>query len=91
MDPASAIGVASSAIAFAEFTYKFLKVLYEVYEDGQPMGLAALEEKSTKMSDMALNLSVRNKAARGPRMPQFWRLQADVGSSLKISIDDSKG
>jgi hypothetical protein len=58
MDPASAIGVASGVLSFVEATYKFLSVVYAVYESDQVAGydeLAAATDMVRELSQQILN------------------------------------
>jgi hypothetical protein len=58
MDPASAIGVASGVLSFVEATYKFLSVVYAVYESDQIAGydeLAAATDMVRELSQQMLS------------------------------------
>ena len=52
MDPASAIGVASGAITFLEFTYKFMTAVHTIYDERRPTEYASLEESCQQMKDL---------------------------------------
>jgi len=61
MDPASAIGVASSAITFLEFMYKFTSTVFSIVTDGGPTEYDDLEDVCRKMRDVSLDVdSSRN-------------------------------
>lgn len=62
MDPASAIGIASSSIAFLEFTYKFSTTLFSIVTDGGPVEYHGLEEVCRKMRDMSLAIESSQNA-----------------------------
>jgi hypothetical protein len=62
MDPASAIGVASSAITFVQFTYQFLSVVYTIYDDGRPLEHNTLEEMAVQMRDFSSQLMHERQA-----------------------------
>jgi len=49
MGPASAIGVASSAITFLEISYKFARTVYNIYDDNKP---SAYEQLATVTQEM---------------------------------------
>jgi hypothetical protein len=67
MEPASAIGVASSAIAFVEFSYKFLHSLYDAHYAGSAADYADLEEICNKMQPLAIEVL---GTLRNPKMSQ---------------------
>lgn len=56
MDPASATGIASSSIAFAEFAYEFLCKLYALYDVGRAVEYDELEFISEKMRGLSLDM-----------------------------------
>ncbi len=56
MDPASAIVVASGAITFAEFTYRFLGTLRAIYDAGRTLEYDELELVSNRMRDLSLDM-----------------------------------
>jgi hypothetical protein len=65
MDPASAIGVASSAIAFLQFTYQFSTTLFSIVADGTsgPVQYDDLEEVCHKMKHMSLDIELSQEDA----------------------------
>jgi hypothetical protein len=56
MDPASAVGIASSAIAFLEFTFHFVSTLYEIYDVGKPRDTDTLEKVSQQMEALCSDI-----------------------------------
>jgi hypothetical protein len=56
MDPASAIGVASGAVTFAEFTYKFLSTLHSIRDAGRSLEYDELELVTNRMRDLSLDM-----------------------------------
>jgi hypothetical protein len=64
MDPVSAIGVASSVISFVELAYSFLSVVYDLYDNGQPVERTALETVSTNMKQLSLQLISENQSSQ---------------------------
>ena len=56
MDPASAVGIASASITFAEFTYKFLVTLHTIYDAGSSPEYDELEFASNKMRGLSLDM-----------------------------------
>jgi hypothetical protein len=63
MDPATAIGIASSAIAFLQFTYQFSTTLFSIITDGTsgPVQYDNLEEICHKMKDISLDIELSQK------------------------------
>jgi len=68
MDPASAIGIASGAIAFLEFTFKFSAALFSIVTDAAPANYDGLEEACRKMRDLASDI-VLSQNATIPQSP----------------------
>ena len=64
MDPATAIGVASSAITFVEFTYGFLSAVYGIYDDGRPVEHDVLEDVSLKMREFSSQLILQRGSSQ---------------------------
>jgi hypothetical protein len=63
MDPASAIGVASAAITFLEFAYKFTSIAFSLVTDSGATEYGSLEDTCCKMRDMSRSiLSSQNPA-----------------------------
>jgi hypothetical protein len=56
MDPASAIGIASAALTFLEFTYKFGNALFSIATDTGPADFDGVEETCRKMREMASDI-----------------------------------
>lgn len=63
MDPASAIGIASGAVAFLEFTLKFSVALVSIATDAGPADHDGLEEACRKMRDLASNIVLSQNTA----------------------------
>lgn len=53
MDPVSAIGVASGVLSFVEATYKFLAIVYAVYESDQVGGYDELSAATEMLRDLS--------------------------------------
>jgi hypothetical protein len=66
MDPASAIGVGSSAIQFLEFTYKFTSAIFSIVTDGGPTEYNDLDHICCKMRDLSLDLVASQNATSKP-------------------------
>ncbi|KAK0748990.1 hypothetical protein B0T18DRAFT_96185 [Schizothecium vesticola] len=56
MEPASAIGIASAAICFVEFTYKFTSTLFSLVTEGTATDHDSLEDTCRKMRDMSRDI-----------------------------------
>jgi hypothetical protein len=63
MDPVTAIGVASSAITFLEFSYSFLRTIYGIYNENKPLAHEDLEKVALEMEDVSTQIIAR---AQGP-------------------------
>ena len=68
MDPASAIGIASAALTFLEFTYKFGNALFSIATDSGPADFDGVEETCRKMREMASEI-VTSKSASAVLSP----------------------
>ena len=71
MDPASAIGVASIAITFLEFTYKFTRTVFSIATDGGATEYDDLEDVCRKMRDMSLDVVSSRNATSIPSPMQI--------------------
>jgi hypothetical protein len=49
MDPASAIGTASAATTFLQFSYQFVRTIYDVYDGTKPSALETLGDVAKQM------------------------------------------
>lgn len=60
MDPASAIGVASSVLAFIDFSVKLVKGAVEIYRDGTT-------SENARIEDVVRDLKVRSEAMKASK------------------------
>lgn len=67
MDPESAIGTASAVLSFVEFTYKFVSTVSQIYDSGDALDIATLENVTLQMK--TLSLDQRKKNASTPQTP----------------------
>jgi len=85
MDPASAIGIASSAIAFLDITYKFLSTVYQIHDESKPLQFDTLEDVTKRMNTVSSELLAhpvssedRNDAAISSLANQSHKLTVDI-------------
>jgi hypothetical protein len=71
MDPASAIGIASAALTFLEFTYKFGNALFSIATDAGPADFEGVEETCRKMREMASKIVTSQNASGVLSPPQL--------------------
>src|SRR6201992_454971 len=71
MDPVIAIGVASSAITFLEFTYKFTGAIFSIVTDGKLAEYDNLDDVCCKMRDLSRDLIASQNAASIPSPMQI--------------------
>ncbi|KAH6842626.1 hypothetical protein B0I37DRAFT_200687 [Chaetomium sp. MPI-CAGE-AT-0009] len=96
MDPASIIGVASGAITFVEFGYKFLFTLYTVYQDGEAIAghqeLMAVNEEMQRLSLSVLKTSSPADSSGSPsaEMAGLARLCYTLSLNLSKELAKSK-
>ena len=85
MEPASAIGIASSAICFVEFTYKFTLTLFSLVTDGTATDHDSLEDTCRKMQDMSRDILLSPNPA-APLSPEQ-RALASLSNQCRLLAD----
>ncbi|KAK1830626.1 hypothetical protein QBC39DRAFT_331433 [Podospora conica] len=91
MDPASAIGVASGVLSFVEWTYKFLTIVYDLYESGQVDGYSELATASRMVresSDKILTDATSTPAGPSDRGLTSMITVAQQSRSLAVDLEN---
>jgi len=89
MDPVTALGVASGAVALVEFTSKILSTTYQFSTSpaGLPDELLSLEDTATSLQELISEIDRRN--AKGDiQLQKFRKKSQEIDGKSRVKIDD---